>query len=465
MSPNPIFMSVVELSEQIRAKQFSSVELTELFLDRLEKIGPRYNAVVTITRERALKQARRADREMASGHYRGRLHGIPYGAKDLLATSGGIPTTWGAEPFRNQTFENDATVIKKLEKAGAVLAVKLAMIELAGGMGYRQPDACFTGPPRNPWNANTWAGGSSSGSAIAVCAGLVPFSIGSETWGSILRPANNCGVTGLRPTYGRVSRFGAMALSWSLDKLGPFALTAEDCGLILGVIAGPDPKDPTTFPRCFRYTRIGDRPLKLATPRNVTDGLDDAICRNLKRSLAVLGQVATIDEVDFPALPFEAITRTILNAESVSVFDEFIDKGKVSELTAPEDRFGAYCRTAVLAKDYLRAMRLRKTMAEAVEEVLSKYDVVVAPTCRSVATPIGQRFRSLTERATGDIMGAMGNGAGLPSISVPNGFTPAGLPTGIQFMGKAYDENAVLTVACEYQSLTDWHRHHPSGLV
>ncbi|MEM2094025.1 MAG: amidase [Candidatus Bathyarchaeia archaeon] len=465
MPPSPIFMSISELSEQIRNRQFSSVELTELFLGRLETIGPIYNAVITITRTRALKQARKADREIASGRFRGPLHGIPYGAKDLFATSGGTPTTWGAEPFRNQTFDYDATVIKKLEKAGAVLAAKLAMIELAGGMGYRQPNACFTGPPRNPWNPNTWAGGSSSGSAIAVCAGLLPFTIGSETWGSILRPANNCGITGLRPTYGRVSRFGAMALSWTLDKIGPFALTAEDCGLILEAIAGPDKKDPTTFPKAYKFMRITPRPLKLAIPAGVTEGLDHAICKNFKNSLSILNKVATVDEVEFPKFPFEAITRTILYAESASIFDEFIDEGGLSKLTAPEDRYTAYARTAILAKDYLRAMRLRNLMIKAMEETLTPYDAVVAPTCRTVATPITQPFRDLGGRTFGDIVGAIGNTAGLPSISVPNGFTPNGLPTGIQFMGKPYDENAILTIAYEYQSLTDWHKHHPPALA
>jgi len=175
---------------------------------------------VTVTRERALSQARKAEKEIEAGLYRGPLHGIPYGAKDLLATKG-IPTTWGAAPFRNQVFDYDAAVIEKLSKAGAILCAKLAMIELAGGMGYKQPFASFTGPPKNPWNPCMWTGGSSSGSGAAVCAGLLPFALGSETWGSILSPANNCGVAGLRPTYGRVSRHGAMALCWTLDKLGP----------------------------------------------------------------------------------------------------------------------------------------------------------------------------------------------------------------------------------------------------
>ncbi len=248
-----MFQSVRTLGGLVRTRDVSPVELAELFLDRLETLGPEYNAVVTVTRQRALKQARRAEREIAQGQYRGPLHGIPYGVKDLLATSGGIPTTWGAAPLRNQVFDYDATVIRKLEEAGAVLAAKLAMVELAGGAGYRQPHASFTGPGITPWDKTRWSGGSSTGSGAATAAGLVPFSIGSETIGSILTPAGNCGVAGLRPTYGRVSRYGAMALSWTLDKLGPLCLTADDCGLVLEAIAGPDPKDPTTSDQSYVY--------------------------------------------------------------------------------------------------------------------------------------------------------------------------------------------------------------------
>jgi len=200
VSSDLLFKPVRELAALVRARQLSPVELTELYLDRLERLGPKYNAVVTITRERALSQARRAEGEIAAGRYRGALHGIPYGAKDLLATAG-TPTTWGAAPYREQRFDFDATVIGKLEAAGAVLCAKLAMIELAGGMGYRQPTASFTGPCVNPWDTGAWTGGSSSGSGAAVAAGLVPFAIGSETWGSILSPAGYCGLAGLRPTY------------------------------------------------------------------------------------------------------------------------------------------------------------------------------------------------------------------------------------------------------------------------
>ena len=250
--PRIIFRPLRQLSELVRTRQVSPVALAETFLDRLRTLGPRYHAVVTLTPDRALAQARRAERELAAGHWRGPLHGIPYGIKDLFATAG-IPTSWGAAPFRHQVFDYDATVVRRLEQAGAVLAAKLAMVELAGGLGYRQPNASFTGPGINPWGGETWSGGSSSGSGSAVAAGLVPFAIGTETNGSIISPAANCGIAGLRPSYGRVSRRGGMPLAWSLDKPGPMALTADDCGLVLEAIAGFDADDPTTTRRTFSH--------------------------------------------------------------------------------------------------------------------------------------------------------------------------------------------------------------------
>jgi aspartyl-tRNA(Asn)/glutamyl-tRNA(Gln) amidotransferase subunit A len=465
VAPDHVFTPIRDLGEKIRTGKASPVELAETFLDRLENLGPRFNAVVTVTRERALEQARRAEREIGRGEYRGPLHGIPYGTKDLLATSGSIPTTWGAAPYRDQTFDHDATVIRKLEEAGAVLAAKLAMIELAGGGGYRQPNASFTGPPRNPWNPDYWTGGSSSGSGASVAAGFVPFAIGSETWGSILSPANNCGVTGLRPTYGRVSRHGAMALSWTLDKLGPLCLTADDCGLVLEAIAGPDSRDPSTTDQPFRYD--ADAPTKgfrLAIIKGATEGVDEGVLANFEESLKVLERVATIEEMELLDLPYEGITRTILNAESASAFEELIESGWTSELTAPEDHYGLYARTAVLAKDYLKALRLRAFMARAADEAMSGYDAVVAPARRSPASPVDEEFRKTSPGTARDLMGAVGNGAGLPSVAVPNGFTGGGLPTGIQFMGRAYSENKILAVARAYQSMTSWHKHHPPGL-
>src|SRR5213593_2027009 len=314
MKTEVLFMPVRELSALVRACQVSPVELAEFYLDRLERIGPRYNAVVTVMREHALAQARRAEGEIAAGRWRGPLHGIPYGAKDLLATAA-APTTWGAAPYREQRFDFDATVIRKLEAAGAVLCAKLAIIELAGGMGYRQPHASFTGPGINPWNPGAWSGGSSSGSGSAVAAGLVPFAIGSETWGSILSPAGFCGIAGLRPSYGRVSRHGAMALCWTLDKLGPLCLTAEDCGLVLEAIAGTDPADPTTSDRPWSYegADVAGRRFRFGVIKGVATGCDEAVRANFECSLDTLRGIGTVEEVELPELPWEAITRTILH--------------------------------------------------------------------------------------------------------------------------------------------------------
>ena len=465
MTVNPVFMPIRELAELVRTRQVSPVELAETFVARLESIGPRYNAVVTVTAERAMEQARRAESEIAAGEYKGALHGIPYGAKDLLATSGGIPTTWGAAPFREQVFDYDAAVVRRLEAAGATLAAKLAMVEIAGGMGYRQPNASFTGPGMTPWGSEgneAWSGGSSSGSGAAVAAGLVPFAIGSETWGSILSPANNCGLAGLRPTYGRVSRQGAMVLSWTLDKLGPLCLTADDCGLVLEAIAGADTDDPSTTDMPYRYdihASVGQR-FKLAVLKNVTEGRQEVVVANFERALDTLADVADIEEIEFPDLPYEAATRTILNAESASVFEDFIESGAVAGLTAPECHH-PHARLMIPAQDYIRALRIRGKIARVADEAMKGYDALAAPTGTNTAPPIDQDFRGVVAGTARDTMGAVGNSAGLPSISVPSGFSDEGLPTGIQFMGRAYDENRILAVARAYQGLTDWHTRHP----
>lgn len=464
MTVDPIFMPIKELGELVRTQQISPVDLAETFLHRLESIGPTYNAVVTVTYERAMEQAQRAESEIAAGNYRGLLHGIPYGAKDLLATSGGIPTTWGAEPFRNQVFEYDAGVVRKLEEAGAVLAAKLAMVELAGGMGYRQPNASFTGACRTPWGSDAWSGGSSSGSGASVAAGLVPFAIGSETWGSILSPANNCGLSGLRPTYGRVSRYGAMALSWTLDKLGPLCLTADDCGIVLEAIAGRDEDDATTSDEPYRYAADAPRGrFRLGVLWDATEGVQDEVGDNFREALRVLSDVADVEEIEFPEMPYEAITRTILNAESASAFEDFIQSGEAVGLTAPESRH-PYARMFIPAQDYIRALRLRRRVAQIADEVMAGYDAVVGPTRPVTATPIDQDFRGVVTDNARDTLGAVGNSAGLPAISVPSGFSADGLPTGVQFMGRAYDENRIIAVANAYQSLTGWHRQHPDGL-
>jgi len=461
-----VFASVRRLAELVRDRKVSPVTLAETFLERLERLGPRYNAVVTVTRDRALEQARRAEGEIVAGRYRGPLHGIPYGAKDLLATSGGIPTTWGAALFKDRVLGFDATAIRKLEAAGAVLCAKLAMVELAGGMGYRQPNASFTGPGVNPWSLDAWSGGSSSGSGSAVAAGLVPFAIGSETWGSILSPAGGCGVSGLRPTYGRVSRHGAMALCWTLDKLGPLGLTADDCGLVLEAIAGRDPADPTTVDRSFRHEAASaERRFRFGVLAGVTDGCEPAVRENFEGSLEVLRRLGTVETVTLPDLPYDDITRTILGAEAASAFEDIIESGAIRGLTAPEDRYTPYARDAILAKDYLKALRLRSVMAREADRVLAPLDALVAPGRVSEAPLLTAEVRSAIRGTARDVMGAVGNGAGLPAVSVPNGFGPRGLPTSLQFMGRAWEEGRILAAAAAYQARTDWHQRHPDDLV
>src|SRR5215813_11423981 len=258
-----LYLPVRELASRIRTRRLSPVELTEAYLHRSETIGKRLNSYATVTRELAIKEARAAEREIRAGQYKGPLHGIPYAAKDLLAVKG-YPTTWGARPYIDQRFEFDATVITRLRRAGAVLIGKAAMIELAGGMGYRFASASASGEARNPWDENCWTCGSSSGSGAIAAAGLAAFAIGTETWGSIVCPSSFCGVSGLRPTYGRVSRHGAMALSYSMDKIGPMGRTADDCGLILSAISGHDPADPGSLPDSdFHYLDSGPTKLRI----------------------------------------------------------------------------------------------------------------------------------------------------------------------------------------------------------
>jgi len=466
MNNDIVFLPIRNLSQIIEKKELSPVDVTEFFLSRLEEIGPEYNSVVTVTRNLALVQAQNAEKEILSGDYKGPLHGIPYGAKDLLSTTGGIPTTWGAELFRDRAFDYDATVVTKLREAGAILAAKLAMVELAGGMGYTQPNASLTGPCKNPWGKQSWAGGSSSGSGSAVGCGLVPFAIGSETWGSILSPASNCGISGLRPTYGRVSRHGAMALSWTLDKLGPLALTADDCGLVLEVISGSDPNDPTASGMDYSYSlgNLQQKP-KLGILKSALSETSKEISDNFQASLAILNNFADTEEFTFPEYPYKEVIRTIMLGESASAFEEITEKGLAAELTAPEDRFGPYARTMVLAKDYIKALRIRGAIAPIIDTIMSKYDAIVGPTRPTTASSLDEEFRGVTSGNVKDELGAIGNVLGLPAISVPNGFTNGNLPTGIQFLGRPYEENRIMTLANKYQTLTDWHTRHPESLL
>ncbi|MDP9321841.1 MAG: amidase, partial [Chloroflexota bacterium] len=365
----------------MKRKRYSAAELAAATLTLLETHGPRYNAVATVMRERALAEARHADRTRATA--RSTLHGVPYGAKDLVAARG-APTTWGAPPYRDQRFDEDATVITRLRRAGAVLAAKLAMVELAGGGGYRYPSASLQGPGRNPWNVARWSGGSSSGSGAAVAAGLVPWAIGSETSGSIGTPAAFCGVTGLRPTYGLVSRHGAMALSWTLDKLGPMARTAEDCGLALQALAGPDRADPTTSGKRFaplsgraaagavRAVRVGfaEEDLGHATPEAK---------RALERGITELRKIIPqVTRAVLPAdIPYGPMVGTVFGAEGATIFAELIQSGRVDELVDKRQAAGLKAGAEIRARDYLQAQRLRTILIERFRVLFETVDVIV----------------------------------------------------------------------------------------
>jgi aspartyl-tRNA(Asn)/glutamyl-tRNA(Gln) amidotransferase subunit A len=465
-----LFSSVRELAGHVKAQKLSPVVLAEAYLDRLDKLGPKFGAVVTVMRERGLAEAKEAEKEIKAGKYRGPLHGIPYGVKDLLAAKG-APTTWGAQPYREQTFDFDGAVVEKLNAAGAVLLAKLAMVELAGGFGYNRADASFTGPGKTPWNIEYWSGGSSTGPGAAVAAGLVPFAIGSETSGSIITPAAYCGVSGLRPTYGRVSRHGAMALSWTLDKLGPMCRSADDCGLVLAAIAGFDARDPASADKPFPYEAAEKPPekkFKIGVAKNATGRAQQTVKKNFEEALKVLGEVAEIvEDVPLPDLPFSPAVSLIVDAEGASAFRELIESGRAKELRAPEDKYGGYAGTTVLAVDYLQAMRVRGLMKKAMDDLYAKFDAIVAPSRGTVATPLNLTFSEAYPEVTGSSVPIIqaGNLVGQPALSVPNGFGAKNLPTGIQFTGRIWGEAKLIALAHAYQSRTEWHKKKPPTAV
>lgn len=478
-----LFSSITELATLIRTRQITSVKLTEAYLKRLEKYGPRLNAVATILHDAALTEAVAADREIQRGRYRGPLHGIPYGVKDLVATRIG-KTTWGARPYENQQFNFDGTVVEKLRDAGAVLVAKLAMVELAGGMGYNEASASLTGPCRTPWNIDYWSGGSSSGPGSATAAGLVAFSIGSETSGSIITPAAFSGVSGFRPTYGAVSRHGAMALCWTLDKLGPMCRTAADCGIVMKAIAGKDPKDPTSkdFPttdltgemhrrgreigrdvqRLFgRTPAVG---IRIGVMKDSYDKAQPEVKENFLKSVEVLRKFGKVEmDVKLPDFPYGPAVGTIVDAEGAAAFRDLIESGGVQQLASPKGRVGGYAASLVTAVDYLHAMRLRIPMRKAWNEMFKKIDVLVAPSRSTVSYPIDKTFDQAYPGITAASPIGASNLVGVPAISVQNGFGQNQLPTGIQFVGPAWSDYSLIEMAVKFQQATDWHKRRPAS--
>lgn len=465
-SPKELFFQPIsELSRRIESKQLSPVELTKAFLERGEKLGPKFNAYARLTPEIALEQAEAAEKEISRGHYRGPLHGIPYAAKDLLAVRG-IPTTWGAKPYANQIFDYNAAVIDHLNRAGAVMLGKAAMIELAGGMGYRFASASLQGAAKNPWNTACWTCGSSSGSGAIVAAGLAPFAIGSETWGSIICPASYCGVTGLRPTYGRVSRFGAMALSYSMDKLGPLARTVEDCARVFAAIAGHDPRDQGTLPldkAAFTYSpslELKAKPPRMAWLTNAWKKIDPEAARVVTAAEKTVRRIFPgIRHAELPEGPFEEAGGIVISVECAAAFRDLIRSGRVSELSDPLGQIAGYVNEQYSGADYVRALQVREILQRKMAGLFDTADVLVSAAQPVAAVPLETNLE--TGLPYPDPLGGIGNLCGLPAISVPCGFTAQRLPVGLQFMARAGNDYAVIQAARTFQQHTSWHRQHP----
>ncbi len=459
-----LYLTVRELGERIRARSLSPVDLTEAYLARSEKLGPRLNAYATLTRDRAMTEARAAEKEIGAGKYRGPLHGIPYAAKDLLAAKG-YPTIWGARPYAGQSFDYDANVIRRLSEAGAILIGKAAMIELAGGMGYRFGTASISGGAKNPWNEACWTCGSSSGSGAIASAALAAFAIGTETWGSIICPSTYCGLSGLRPTFGRVGRSGAMALSYTMDKIGPMARSADDCGLILSALAAHDPQDGGSLPvsqAAFAYRAAvgGGAPLRIGWVTNAWKDVQpdvEAATRAARATLEKAG--AHVVNVEVPEGPWEVAAGVTISVEGASAFDTLIETGRVSDLVDPGSRVGGYINATIPGNDYVRAQRIRSIVQRKIDAMFDDVDVISAASLPVAATTMETNLE--TDLAFADPLGGIGNFCGLPAISVPSGFTAKNLPAGIQFIGRVLDDDKVLAAANLFQSKTDWHKRRP----
>ncbi len=473
---NDLFFSTIpELGARIGSREFSAEELARIFADRLEKLGPRFNCLALSLRNTALAKAKEVDKDIKRGRTRGPLQGIPYAVKDLLSAAG-RPTTWGAKPYARQVFDYDAAAVQKLSGVGGVLAAKLSMVELAGGGGYRYPSASLFGAGLNPWDRTRWSGGSSSGSAAAVAAGLVPFALGSETSGSIITPASYCGVTALRPTYGLVSRYGAMALSWTLDKIGPFARSAADCGLILQAISGKDGRDPGSAGKSFYYTPQYSRPLKELrigyAPADYSERAEPAARPAFEEALRVLKDAgAQLVEARLPAFPYGDVLMAILNAEMGSVFESLIASGQVEELADKAQIAGLKASLDVKATDYLKAMRIRRLIQREFAKLFGGLDALIAPGRTGPATradaplslPPGSPPAPAPAPAGDPGFGFLiqaGNLAGLPALVFPCGFAQ-GLPVALQVVGAPFSENLLLSIGREFQTRTDWHKRRP----
>ena len=428
------YADITTLSSLIRTGKVTCVELAQLSLDRLAGIDESLTCVVTLMPERALEQAAALDQELARGNWRGPLHGIPWGAKDILATRG-YPTTWGAKPFIEQEFDFDAAVVERLDRAGAVLVAKLATGALA------VDDRWFGGQTKNPWRPSQGSGGSSAGPAAATAAGGVAFSIGSETWGSIVSPSEVCGNSSLRPTFGRVSRYGAMTLGWSLDKLGPICRSARDAELVYAALRGPDPRDPSTMSPVRPDPKAVVRGTRIGVPKGAF--AEDSPQAGIPAQLELLG--ITLVEVDLPEYPTVQMMITIMNAESALAFDEFTrgDLDNEFESGGPMNRVDGFKQAQFIpAVEYLRANQLRARLVIDMAATMAKVDALVHPTM----------FGNLV---------TLTNLTGQPSVVLPAGFNEDGTPFGISFTGRPDGDTLVLALGKAWQEATDHHQKHP----
>lgn len=431
------FYSVRELADLIKNRKISSVELTNFFIERLKKYNSKLFNVVSFTEERAMKQAALADAEIKAGKYRGVLHGIPFGVKDLLSTKD-YKTTWGSVPYKDQVIATDATVVKRLEAAGAVMIAKLTLGELAMG------DVWFGGKTRNPWDLNRGSSGSSAGSASAVSAGCLPFAIGSETLGSIVSPSTECGVSGLRPSFGRISKHGAMALSWSMDKLGPIARTVEDCALVFQEIYGSDGQDLSVIDAPFKYDgsktlkglRVGylEKDFQRKYPNRLNDSLTLVKLKELGAELV---------PIQLPQMPYNDLV-IILSAEGGAAFQDLVISGK-DDLLVMQNK-NAWPNTFrgaqfISAATYINANRVRTLLIQQIHEQIKGLDLYISPSFGANLTA--------------------SNLSGHPSVVLPNGFNSRGLPASITFMGQLFGEGKLLQAAQAYQQATDFHKKHP----
>ena len=469
-TPDLVFMSGHELAALIKSRKLSPVEVTEAFLNRAEALNPRVNAFITVTREHALAAARVAEKEISSGHYRGRLHGLPYAPKDILATKG-IKTTNGSKVTADWVPDYESTITDRLNKAGAILIGKLNLLEFAMGSGVLSG----FGAARNPWDLAYSPAGSSSGSGAALAAYMTPLSIGTDTGGSIRGPANNCGIVGFKQTYGRVSRYGVTTLSWTLDHAGPMTKTVADAAAILQVIAGADPKDPTaareSVPDYAKSLTGNVKGLRVGVPTNYFfDGVNPETDRAVRAAVARLKEMgATIVEVDVPHANLAGSAGWIIAMAEGAAFHEQRLKEK-PELFDPVVRERLEAARFYPATDYIKSMRIRSILIDEMRNVFERCDVMACPGGNpatkldppEIAKSDVRPDSPATPYRGGNTF--IGDMTGLPAITIPCGFTTSSptLPLSIQFYGKPYDEATLLRVSHAYESVTDWHRRRPS---